>query len=89
MIKFHKPVKERIIYAFDDEAPGNYGTGDTMEKAEQDLRWKQIKKSEILQDFNDLEVFAHQETREYMAGLISRNWEEIKKIREEIRENET
>jgi len=86
MIKFHKPVKEKLIYAFDDESPGNYGTGDTMEKAEQDLRWKQIRKSEILQDFNDLEVFS-QETREYMAGLISRNWKVIEKIRKEMRKD--
>jgi hypothetical protein len=73
---------------FDTESPGNYGIGTSLEKAEKSLRERQVKKSEILRDFNNLEIFAP-EAREYIAGLISRNWERIEEIREEIRENGT
>jgi hypothetical protein len=47
---------------------------------------RQKLKSKILCDFNDLEVFVP-ETRDYIAGLISRRWIEIKKIRKEIRKH--
>jgi hypothetical protein len=87
-IKVIKPWKDpdRFYYAFDTESRGNYGVGKTPEKAKESLAERQKRKSEILLDFNNLEVFVP-DTREYMAGLISRRWDEIEKIREEIRRN--
>jgi len=58
-------------------------------QAEKSLLERQEIKDIVLRDFNDLEVFSDIETREYMAGLISRHWDEISKIREEIRKNES
>jgi hypothetical protein len=85
MIKWIRPWKDTKFYVFDTSNPGNYGIGTSLEKAEKNLQKRQKIKSEILKDFNDFEIFTP-ETRDYIAGLISRNWEAIEKIRKETRE---
>ena len=77
-----KPRKEKIYYAFDTESPGNYGTGMKRETAIKDLEKKQKIKSKVLADFDKYEMF-NPEAREYVAGLISRNYEAIKEIRKD------
>jgi hypothetical protein len=88
VIKVIKPWKDqdRFYYAFDTESRGNYGIGKTPEKAEENLMERQKIKSQVLLEFNNLEIFMP-DTREYMAGLISRHWEEIEEIRKEIRKD--
>ncbi len=73
-----KPNREKLFYVF---APENYGTGFSIEEATKNLVWREEKKNKILEDFNKYEIF-NPEFRDYMAGLISRNWEEINKILE-------
>jgi len=52
------------------------------ETAIKDLEKKQKIKSKVLADFDKYEMF-NPEAREYVAGLISRNYEAIKEIKKD------
>jgi hypothetical protein len=78
MIKYYKAVRFKKYYAFDSDILGNYGVGYSKEEARENLIYRQEIKDNVLKDLNNYNIFS-QEKREYISGLISRNWKEILK----------